>query len=301
MRNVSRILFATSAEHPQLTDDDRAAVEVLEDLGVQTAPLVWSEAGQQLGAGDTVVLRSCWDYHLHFTAFTDWLRAVEASGALLLNPASAVHWNLDKRYLLELQSQGASVVPTVLVPRGSSATIRAVMEEQAWESIVMKPVISLSAWETRRVHADAVAESEAHFARLVATRDMLVQQYLPEIAVHGEWSLIYFGGKYSHSVLKQPQPGDFRVQVEHGGSVQLLPAPPAVVDTADAVLRALGFPLSYARVDGVCVNGEFLLMELECIDPVLHLRAQPGAAERFARQIMADARAGAPSTAVLSA
>ena len=41
-------------------------------------------------------------------------------------------------------------------------------------------------------------------------------------------------------------------------------------------------PGLYARIDGVEVGGRLVLMEAECIDPVLYFRFSPGAAERFA-------------------
>ena len=36
----------------------------------------------------------------------------------------------------------------------------------------------------------------------------------------GEWSLVFFAGRFSHAVLKRPAAGDFRVQAEHGGSTE---------------------------------------------------------------------------------
>ena len=44
-------------------------------------------------------------------------------------------------------------------------------------------------------------------------------------------------------------------------------------------------PLLYARVDGVEVANEFLLMELELIEPELYFRAHASAAQTFARAI----------------
>ena len=37
----------------------------------------------------------------------------------------------------------------------------------------------------------------------------------------------------------------------------------------------------YARVDGTFVNGEFLLMELELIEPFLFLNTEPESYERY--------------------
>ncbi|MCI0442740.1 hypothetical protein L0152_05920 [bacterium] len=45
-------------------------------------------------------------------------------------------------------------------------------------------------------------------------------------------------------------------------------------------------PLLYARVDGILTKGEFLLMELELIEPSLFMGFSTGAAERFASSII---------------
>jgi hypothetical protein len=55
----------------------------------------------------------------------------------------------------------------------------------------------------------------------------MIQEYLSAIEAEGEWSLLYFGGGFSHGVRKKPRPSDFRVQMEFGGSVE-----PAAPDAA---------------------------------------------------------------------
>ena len=59
---------------------------------------------------------------------------------------------------------------------------------------------------------------------------MLVQPMMPAIAQEGEWSLFYFGGRYSHTILKTVAAGDFRVQVKNGGNARAA-TPPAAART----------------------------------------------------------------------
>ena len=109
---------------------------------------------------------------------------------------------------------------------------------------------------------------------------------MPEVAAKGEWSLVFFGGKYSHSVLKKPAPGDFRVQRHHGGHAVAAEPETAVVDQARAILSAIGHELLYARLDGIERDGRFILMEAEIIEPYLWIGLAKGAARRFAEAIM---------------
>ena len=54
-------------------------------------------------------------------------------------------------------------------------------------------------------------------------------------------------------------------------------------------LAASGHALDYARVDGVLVDGAFVLMELEAIEPDLFLRRRPESAQELARLVVARA------------
>jgi hypothetical protein len=54
---------------------------------------------------------------------------------------------------------------------------------------------------------------------LRAAGDVLVQRFVPEVVWPGEWSFVFVGQEYSHSVLKRPAAGDFRVQEEFGGQI----------------------------------------------------------------------------------
>ena len=111
---------------------------------------------------------------------------------------------------------------------------------------------------------------------------MMLQRYQPEIATAGELSLVFLGGEPSHACVKHPAPGDFRVQGELGGRRAPLTPEPALVAHAEAVLRACPGPQLYARVDLLESEGEWLLTEVELIDPALYLADAPGAAGRFA-------------------
>jgi glutathione synthase/RimK-type ligase-like ATP-grasp enzyme len=252
-------------------------------------PLVWDEPdAARRAAGDVVVIRSCWDYHLHVGRFAAWLEQLEAHGARVVNDAHLLRWNLHKRYLLELEARGHDIVPTTLAERGRPVTLRELAATVEADSMVVKPAVSLSAYETWTFPTVDASAHETRFARLLANGDVLVQPFVPEIASDGEWSLIFFGDTFSHAVHKRAAAGDFRVPSEHGGTVSPATPPAAAVAAATRLLRSLEPAPVYTRVDGVMVRGAFLLMELECIDPVLFFATEPEAASRFADSLMAD-------------
>jgi len=278
-----RIGFVTSAELHGLTPDDRRAVPLLAGRGVEVVPTVWTEPlAEDL---DGLVLRSTWDYHLSLPGFLAWLDAVEARGIPLWNHASTVRWNVDKAYLLELEARGIPIVPTRHTVRGSGAVLSRLLREAGWNEAVVKPSVSGGAFETWR--AGVAAADDTRFACQLAAMDCLVQPFLPQLASEGEWSLLFFLGRYSHAVLKTPAAGDFRVQEEFGGVASPVEPPPWVAAAAQRALEAAGHETLYARVDGVVRTGRFELMELELVEPSLFLESAPGAADRFAAAISA--------------
>lgn len=288
------IALVTDSIAPALSVSDQTLVEPLRMRGIQVAAVPWEEAGVDWRAFDLVVLRSCWNYHHDLPAFQSWLDHLEAHGVRLLNPLSVVRWNLDKRYLRDLADAGIAIVPTIWLEPGQPTQLAEVLEAQGWEHAVVKPRVSASArgiWQTDRSSA---AQQQPALDRLLETTGALIQPLMPQIA-DGEWSLVFFGGIYSHAALKVPGSGSIFVQQRHGGTTslrqphaQLIAQAANIVQAATLRARLEDRQLLYARVDGLDLDGQLILMELELIEPGLFLDlAAPEAPTRFAEAIVA--------------
>ena len=282
--------FVTCDTVADLTPDDRRAAAALAARGHVVRPVVWTDASIDWAAFDALVLRSCWDYHKQPMAFRAWLDVVERSGTTLLNSVSQARWNMDKRYLRDLQMRGVATVPTHWLEPGAPRTLNEVRRLSGWTDIVVKPAISATAWRLHRLAADIdrwPADLEAH----LATNTFLVQPFVTAIA-DGEWSLMFFDGRFSHAALKRPRAGEFRVQEEFGGRPEAVAPPDGLIEDAVGVLETLPERPLYARVEGVSVNGAFQLLELELLEPVLFFGLCPEAADRFAQALESRLRAG---------
>jgi glutathione synthase/RimK-type ligase-like ATP-grasp enzyme len=111
----------------------------------------------------------------------------------------------------------------------------------------------------------------------------MVQPFLKNIIKEGEYSLFFFNGKFSHSVLKKPKENDFRVQEEHGGNIQPLKVNTELISIAENIIKQLFTVPLYGRVDLVRnTQNEFAIMELELIEPSLYLNKDPQSPQRFA-------------------
>lgn len=280
-----RLALATSAEHPSIQPDDAHLAASLEALGVTPVVCVWNDPNVDWSDFDAVLIRTIWDYFKHHAAFLAWLDRLDQLGIPTINDSGLLRWNSDKRYLLELAQHDVAIIPTQLARAAELPDTLATMPGQ---QVVIKPTISGGAWLTLRGTVGDAAFANA-VAALPRDHDYLVQPFVPEIVSDGEWSLLYFGGQFSHAVLKLPATGDYRVQGEHGGSAS--PAQPDAATLASAghalaAVAAIGHgDHAYVRVDGVISAGRFLVMELELIEPFLHLAAQPTAAQQLAQNV----------------
>ncbi len=282
---TSEIACATSAAVGSITDDDECLARELESRGYSVHAVVWNAADVDWGRFAAVIVRSTWDYHLHIDAFRAWLSHLEELGVTVWNPPALMRWNTAKTYLRQLVDRGVSIVETRWVAQHERTSLASIVEAAQWEQFVVKPSVSASAHRTWRGSISEAVVLEANFRAAVTHGGVLVQRFLPEVTSDGEWSLLFYGGEFSHAVIKRPRAGDFRVQREHGGSSRSASAPAYAIASAGAALHeaeVLHAKSAYARVDGCLVNNRFVLMELELIEPDLYLRSHADAPRRLA-------------------
>jgi hypothetical protein len=99
--------------------------------------------------------------------------------------------------------------------------------------------------------------------------------------------MVYFGGVFSHAVLKRAKHGEFRVQQDFGGRVEPMIPSAALLEFGERVMAQVPPACLYARVDAVESSRGPLLMELELIEPELYFLFVPEAAHRMA-QLLVD-------------
>lgn len=287
-----RIVIVTDPAMPELQPDDRELPAAFEALGVEAVVHPWGEPLPEPSCA-AALIRTPWEYFKDPERFLGWVEALEVP---VVNSAEVLRWNHDKRYLLELSAAGVARIPaTALVGEGELLLgDDALLDRIERDRAVLKPTVSGGAWRTVVLERGA-----SHLGSLgdQAHGDFLVQDFVEELPVAGEWSLTFLGGAFSHAVRKRARSGDFRVQEEHGGTVEFLSPPPELLGEAREILSSVpgGAPLAYGRVDLVeASEGRPYLMELELIEPELFLRAQPGAVSVFAASVL-DAVGGLAS------
>jgi glutathione synthase/RimK-type ligase-like ATP-grasp enzyme len=281
------VAFVTCEKLPEMYADDRLAADALRDRGVAVESAVWDDPAVDWSRYAGVVIRSTWDYHHRQDEYGEWLQRCAAGGVKLWNPPAAVLANMNKRYLSELAERGVEVVPTEYLDIRHGQNLRGMLQRRGWDEAVIKPAVSASAYRTWRTCLSTADRDQPAFEEDADLHEVLVQPHIEEITTHGEWSLVFFAGRYSHATLKRPAAGDFRVQQELGGSAAAAHPPEHLIHAARQILSISPSPLLYARVDGVERAGRFMLMELEINEPYLFLGMASDAPARFADAIEA--------------
>lgn len=252
----------------------------LQNKGLDITAEIWDDPNVNWKQYDVALLKTPWDYHRKINAFRLWLDTIEKLGIRLINNYATVRWNLDKRYLEDVINDGFNVIPSVFMPKGWQGDLKAVFSRLNTESIIIKPCISGGSKNTIIITLATLENDYAAVITLLSEADFIAQPLMDEISA-GEWSHIFISGQYSHSVLKKPKAGDFRVQQVYGGTIETLY--PAETDIAQAAVYVERYAKNclYARIDGLMIQGRFMLMELELIEPFLYLSYGKHAVEKY--------------------
>ena len=231
-------------------------------------------------------MRSTWDYTVRPAEFLDWARSLDQSR--LLNGADVFAWNHDKRYLLDLHRPARPCRP-----RGSPAPPSSWRPSTSSGTAVVKPAVGAGGEGLAVVGAGL---DEAAAAAYVETGAVVVQPLVTSIRTHGEVSVFIVDGVPCCQVVKVPVGDEVRVHEEYGGSSTVVQPRPGLRRGGARRGRRrrperFGRRLDYLRVDLLWWEGEWVVSELELIEPGLYLDVAPGNAAPFADLVAARSHA----------
>ena len=266
-------------------DEDRFLMEACERLGMKVHRTNWDDPEMDWSTTKFAIFRTTWDYFERFPEFSKWLDSVQHQ-TTLINSKELIFWNLDKRYLIELEEKGVRIPATKYLEKGSTESLGEVVQNSGWSKCILKPAVSGAARHTYKFDAEDAGKHEAIYSELIAEESMMLQEYQEQITTKGEVSYILFGGKFSHAILKRAKPGDFRVQDDFGGTLHDYQASDEEIAFAEHALSQCPELPVYARVDVFWNNeDELVLGELELIEPELWFRKCDTAADACAKAI----------------
>ncbi|WP_461494755.1 ATP-grasp domain-containing protein [Pyruvatibacter sp.] len=234
-----------------------AFVPAFAAVGLELIEVDWEQVDPASNDFDLYFVRTTWNYKEKPDAFADFLVRA-AKFAPVMNDPQTILWNMNKRYLGELQAKGLPVIPSAFVD-GPGTIVDDLRERLGSREIVLKPLYGGGGFDMRRVThdedgADLVADT--HFA----------QPFISGILDQGELSFVFVEREFSHALRKRPADGNYLIHTHHGGADEAYPPSSAEIDACRAFLDVMPAPALATRVDVVPHQGQLLLMELEAIE-----------------------------------
>ena len=278
---MKSVVFVTFSDRRDLNRSDATVVPILAKRGVSVEAKAWDDLSVDWRVYDAVILRSCWNYHLHTKLFWEWFERLDQMNVHVWNRPAIVKPNTNKSYLFELESAGIRIVPSIFLSRMNLDGIR---RARQWDYLIVKPVVGASSYGIKKFSSKFIFLWIPYLWYVLRSGPVIVQKYMESVK-EGEYSLIFFDKKYSHAVKKIPKIGDFRSQEDFGGIDISVVVSKSIIEQAKHILDFTNKPLLYARVDGLVIDRKFYLMELELTEPYLFLEKDPNAPKRFADAI----------------
>ncbi|MFI5450536.1 RimK family alpha-L-glutamate ligase [Pedobacter sp. UC225_61] len=286
--NIALVTYQDKGAYasPTAENEDDSLLKFLQSKNLKIEKVIWNDPQVIWENYDLAILKSPWDYFDLVADFYNWLANLEGKNIRLLNPIDIVKWNADKHYLHDIEKAGLKVTQSIFIDKGQKINLQDYFEELRSDKIIVKPAVSGGSKNTFKVTTSTAEEISTKLNELLQEEDFILQPFLTEIEQAGEWSFLFFGGKFSHALLKKAKSGDFRVQHSFGGTIHPQQPPKHLLTTAQQYIDQFAKNCLYARVDGAVVNGEFLLMELELIEPFLFLATEEKAFENYYEALM---------------
>ena len=268
------VLLVTCSGLPEGEPGHAALDAALDARGLDARWVVWDDESVEWADAAVIAVRATWDYDSRVGEFLGWASGL---GPSLLNGFRVFRWNVDKRYLLDLQDDGLPVVPT----RAADTVADVRREVERFGIAVVKPRVGAGGRGLELVRDPVVWEpKDGHEG------PWIVQPLVESIHHDGEMSVFVIGGHAISQVDKLPGTSDIRVHEQFGGSSRPVPldreaaglATKAIATVADL----LGEEIGYGRVDLMRYQGRLVVSEVELTEPGLYLDVLPTNAHPFA-------------------
>lgn len=280
-----KVALLACEKFPHLTPSDQLLIPALAKHNIQAKAEIWDNPTVDWTTYDYLIFRNTWDYYEKEKEFNLWLDQLEKLGIKTLNSIKIIKENKHKFYLKDLQEQGINIIPTLFQENTNSLDLKAIIPNN-WKKIVIKPAFSAGSYLTTLFDSSDIENINSKYTPIASEKELLIQEFIPEITSLGETSFIFFNKEFSHCVNKKPAENDFRIQVQYGGKYTLVAPSKELVQQAQEIVNQFPEPLLYARVDGIVKNNTIHLMEVECIEPDLYFALAPEALDRFVAAVL---------------
>lgn len=268
---VSHIYFDENSNNiyaPMVRKQVFQLSEALITLNIKLIPIFWEDNNNDWAQFDLILPLMAWDYPSNLGQFLKTIDEIEKSNVMLANSNKFIRDNFDKSYLLRLANLGQKVPKTIMINAQNCDEILEAFDKLECDEIIIKPKIGAGAWRQARLKRG----QELPLLKDLPPDEALVQPFIESVATQGELSMLFMGGEFSHALMKTPKKGDYRSQTKYGALEKNIDPPILALNAAKQILAQYdpNNELLYARIDMVEHENDWLLMEMELIEPYLY-------------------------------
>lgn len=270
-------------------NEDAAIKKELERLQIPVTFVDWATKNYSWRSTQhpAILVKSTWRYEDAANRFARWLKQLQHEArSKTINVPALLQWNMNKSYQGYLAEKGIATPNTVYFPSGTPVNL--VTERIApfltqTDKVVVKPAISAASKQVTLLTTQQLKEGALQpVVQQLQNRPFLVQVFEPTIKTIGEKQAIVVGGNITHSVRIQPAEDNFVSQHSKGATRENYTLTQPETTFVQAVLRALPYAPSYARIDFFTRStGQPILNEVEVIEPPLYLQDYEKSLQQF--------------------
>lgn len=226
---------------------------------------------------DAIIIRSVWGFE--YEDFRKWLKNVSKK-VKIINRYDLINNNFSKNNQFEiLDKYDIPHIPTKCIKNSNDImqNIQNIwdLNYHDYDKLVVKPDISESGENTFILTEliniqKSIKPEELKFKFPNQNMSLLIQPYIEEIQ-NGEFSIILFNKKISHAVIRYPGVFTSSYSITE---IEFNDIPSEIIQITKKIINLDEFNgFAYIRLDFIKKDKNYLILEIELIDPLLFINS----------------------------
>lgn len=221
-----------------------------------------------------IIIRSIWGYQDFIDEFYSWLDKINENDLVICNDISILKQNLDKEIQFNiLDKYSIPHVKTDFI-RGTDV-VEKIKNIVGRDEYVIKPIVSGSGKNTYLLNSNkknsiSISEIQDRFFDILSNKNngLMVQPFMKEID-NGEYSIIFVNNRLLYAVRRLTSIFNDKYMVEYIDKCDL---DSKLIKFCESILKIEEYKnYFYMRIDVIKSQNNYLVMELELVDPDLFL------------------------------
>lgn len=248
----------------------------LNKLNAKVDIVSWQDKSIDFTKYDSLIIRSIWGFQNYKEEFDKWLDIIDTQKIKIFNNIDIIRNNYNKELQFKLlKKYGIKTIKTefITIDQNLSQKIAIIQKEKP---IVVKPSVSESGNDTyiidksNSTYKNAICLDKINdiFNERYYGKKLMIQPFVNEV-FDGEYSICCINGVITHAVLK------YSNVFENKNIIKNIPLDDIDTNMLEITKNILNIKEYkdnlYMRVDFLKQNNEYLIMEVELLDPNMFL------------------------------